>query len=201
MIFKGADGNSYNVASNEKANTGVALGAIGTGLGVLNGIGNMFGLSRNNGWNNCGWNCNGGYGGMYNYHPGYANGACEPGARYVTKGETDLMQQLQDKDIIIARKDSEIALKESESYTDKKLVEVTTYLDGKVNRLADKVDNNLHEQMLINAKQGEWNAAATGSMQSMATQIASLQSITEMFVPGRKVCNQSCCGCGCGANA
>lgn len=46
-------------ASNGKANTGVALGAVGTGLGALatmgNGglLGNLFG-GCNNGWNNCG---------------------------------------------------------------------------------------------------------------------------------------------------
>ena len=38
-------------ASNAKANTGVTLGAIGTGLSVLNGgLGNILG----GGWNNCG---------------------------------------------------------------------------------------------------------------------------------------------------
>lgn len=38
-------------ASNAKANTGVTLGAIGTGLSILNGgLGNILG----GGWNNCG---------------------------------------------------------------------------------------------------------------------------------------------------
>ena len=44
MEIKGADGAIHNVASNSKGDLGVALGAVGTGLSILNGAGGLFGM-------------------------------------------------------------------------------------------------------------------------------------------------------------
>lgn len=168
------DGNSYNVASNEKGNTGVALGAIGTGLGILNGGASMLGWGRNG---------------------GYANNNNDPNSRFITKGELDLVTEN-------TNLKSELAIQKSENYTDKKLVEVTTYVDSKINRLADKVEGYYHEQQGVNAQQMAYNAAANANIDVLKSQTAQLMGVTKLFIPSSNVCQQGCgCGCGCGANS
>lgn len=78
MTIKTDDGRMYDVASNAKANTGVVLGSIGTGLGVLGShLGNI--LSGNG--NNC--------------------------SNYVTKDELNYVQAIAAKDSEIALLKSE----------------------------------------------------------------------------------------------
>lgn len=72
----------YQYASNGKGNLGVALGAIGSGLSILNG-----------GLGNLGWGNN-----------GYHNTDC---GRYVTKDELDYVQTIARKDSEIALLKSE----------------------------------------------------------------------------------------------
>lgn len=97
-------------ASNGKGNAGVALGIIGTALGVLNG-GNIL-SGWGNSCNRAGWN---GYGGC---------GECSENS-LVTRYE---LQQEQ----TIASKDSEIALLKANTYGDQKLLEVYKYFDGEL---------------------------------------------------------------------
>lgn len=81
MMIKSEDGHMYDVASNAKANTGVALGAVGTGLGILG--------------------CHfGGFG-------GFGNGRGADGSHYVTKDELDYVQTIARKDAEIALLKSE----------------------------------------------------------------------------------------------
>lgn len=94
-------------SSNGKGNLGVTLGAIGTGLSVLNG-----GLN-NIGWGNNGWNNNG-------YH-NYNNGG-----RFVTKDELDYVQT-------ISAQNSEIALLKSEQNTEVKIADVYERLITRIN--------------------------------------------------------------------
>ena len=118
-------------ASNGKGNAGVALGAVGTGLGVLSTLGN--GLLGN--WNNGGCNRNGcgGYG--WN---GYGDcGENTPVTRY----EMGLQQQL-------AEKDAAIALRDANTYGDQKLLEVYKYFDGKLK----EVNEALCAQAVFNQK-------------------------------------------------
>lgn len=95
----------YQYASNGKGNLGVTLGAIGTGLSVLNG---GLGLIGNGGWNNA------------NYH-NYSEGG-----RFITKDELDYVQT-------IAAKDSEIALLKSEQNTEIKIADVYERIMTRVN--------------------------------------------------------------------
>lgn len=91
-------------SSNGKGNLGVTLGAIGTGLSVLNG---GFGLLGNGSWNG-------------NYH-NYSEGG-----RFITKDELDYVQT-------ISAKDSEIALLKSEQNTEVKIADVYERIMTRVN--------------------------------------------------------------------
>lgn len=94
----------YQYASNGKGNLGVTLGAIGTGLSILNGGLGMIG--------GAGWNA------------GYHNGS--EGGRFVTKDELDYVQT-------ISAKDSEIALLKSEQNTEIKIADVYERLITRIN--------------------------------------------------------------------
>ena len=91
-------------ASNAKANTGVSLGAVGTGLGALNALGGAGALGGILG----GWGCNN-----------------AGGNTYVNRYEMGLENEN-------AKLRSEIALRDADIYNDQKLLEVYKYFDGKI---------------------------------------------------------------------
>lgn len=111
----------------EYASKGAAGAALGTGigglaLGVLNGgLGNLLG-GCGNGWNN-GWN-----GGCHENQP-------------INRYEMGLQQQL-------AAKDSQIALRDANTYGDQKLLELYKYFDGEIKG----VRNELCRQAVVNQK-------------------------------------------------
>ena len=90
-------------ASNAKGNTGVALGAVGTGLGALSALGGT-----------------GVLGGLFNGGCG-----CSNGSPYVNRYELGLENEN-------AKLRSEIALRDANIYNDQKLLEVYKYFDGKI---------------------------------------------------------------------
>lgn len=157
--------------SNGKTNTALGLGIAGLATSLLGGgmsllNGTGLGLGRN----------------------GYYNGN-DPLSRVITKAEADLMQEN-------TSLKSELAIKTSEGYTDKKLVEVTTYLDTKLRRLEDKVDSNKDAQQAVNAQQMAYNAAANAQIDVLKSQVAALTGVTKVYIPSSNVC-QNGCGCGC----
>lgn len=77
----------------------------------------------------------------------------------------------------IAELETEIKLRDANTYTDGKLLEVYKYVDG---RLRD-VEGQLCEQRVYNAT----NTAAIGCIQG---QVAQLQSLTKLVVPNGSVC-------------
>lgn len=164
----------YDVPSQGKTNTALGLGIAGLATSLLGG--SMAMMGGNNGY---------GYG-----RNGYFNGN-DPLSRVITKAEADLMQEN-------GTLKSQLAIKESEGYTDKKLVEVTTYVNNQMRRLEDKVDANKDMQQAVNAQQGAYNAAATASIEVMKSQIAALTGVTKVYIPSTNVC-QTGCGCGCSA--
>lgn len=169
MLIKTSEGN-YNVASNAKTNTALGLGIAGLATSLLGGGANMW---ANNSYNR----------GMSNSN--------DPESTFITRHELDLVQQ-------IINKDAELAIAKSENYTDKKLVEVTAYVDGKINRLADKVDANFRQQQDVNAQQMAYNAAANANIDVLKSQVAALTAVTKVYIPSSNVCQSSCaCGCGC----
>lgn len=177
MQIKGADGHEYNVVGEGQGLYNTIVGTAGTLLGLMNG----------------GYSILGGQAKMM--PNGYVQQA-DPTSRYITKGELDLVQQLIAKDQTIASQGSTIALKESESYTDKKLVEVYANLENQNLRQDAKIEAVKDALNAFKMEQMQWNASATGTMSEMANQIASVKAITKVFVPSSNVC-QSGCGCGC----
>lgn len=172
MMIKTAEG-AYDVPSQGKTNTALGLGIAGLATSLLGGGmammgGNGAGLMRN----------------------GYYNGN-DPLSRVITKAEADLMQEN-------GTLKSQLAIKESEGYTDKKLVEVTTYINNQMRRLEDKVDANKDMQQGINAQQMAYNAAANASIDVLKSQVAALSGVTKVYIPSTNVC-QTGCGCGCNA--
>ena len=138
-------------ASKGVAGAGLGLGIAGTAMGVLNGgLGNILGGLT-------GWGCNG------------AAAACSenmPVSRYELGQESK-----------IAELQSQIALRDANTYNDQKLLEVYKYFDGKI----EGINQRLCEQAV-------WNATQTGTISCMAGQIAQLQSLTKLVIPNGSVC-------------
>lgn len=145
-------------ASNAKGNLGVTLGAIGAGLGALNGGLGLLG------------------GGMMN-----TNTMMCSENQHVNRYELDMAQNL-------AAKDGKIALLESERYTDQKMVEVYTNLEGQLNNLAAEVRANKDEQQAVNMEQAVYNGTSTATISCIQNQIAQLQGLTKLVVPNSSVC-------------
>lgn len=107
---------SYDVASEGKANAGLTLGIIGTGLAALggglgNGLGGLFGGSNNQ--------------------------------NYVNQKEFDLQKQ-------ISAKDMQIAILTAQGDVDKKLVDVYTSINDKVNAVRAEMNSRWEVQAGIN---------------------------------------------------
>ena len=161
----------YDVASKGLGNTALGLGIAGLATSLLGGGATLLGMGRN----------------------GMTANPNDPDARFVTKSETNLIQEN-------STLKTELAIQKSENYTDKKLVEVTQYLDTKLRRVEDKVDANKDAQQAVNAQQMAYNAAANANIDVLKSQVAALNGVTKLFVPSSNVC-QTGCGCGCGCNA
>lgn len=128
--------------SSGTAKAGLATGIVGTSLGTLgvlgalgNGAGNLLGRNNcaqpvvvmENGW---GWN-----------NGGFRDGCACSEDRHVNRYELELQQK-------IAEKDSQIALRDANTYGDQKALEMYKYFDA---QLKD-VRNELCRQAVINQK-------------------------------------------------
>lgn len=147
----------------EFASKGVAGAALGTGigglaLGVLNGAGGLLNLM---GGNNCAGNC--------------------AGNAMVNRYELSLMQEL-------AAERSENALLKADKYTDQKIVEAYTDLQGQINAVAAEVRANKDAQGQINMQQAVYNGTNTATLQCMQQQVAQLLGLTKLVVPNASVC-------------
>ena len=161
----------YDVASKGLGNTALGLGNAGLATSLLGGGVSLLDMGRN----------------------GMTANPNDPDARFVTKSETNLIQEN-------STLKTELAIQKSENYADKKIVEVTQYLDSKIRRVEDKVDANKDAQQAVNAQQMAYNAAANANIDVLKSQVAALNGVTKLFVPSSNVC-QTGCGCGCGCNA
>lgn len=117
-------------ASHAVGTAGLTTGIIGTSLGALNalgGLGNMAGLFGGNRACN---NDLGPYGG---------NGCCSEN-QLVNRYELQLQQR-------IAEKDSQIALRDANTYGDQKMLEMYKYLDGQLKEIRSTLcDQAVHNQ-------------------------------------------------------
>lgn len=164
MTIKTHDGETQNVASQALGNTGVTLGAVALGLGLLNG-------------NGLGNNILGG------------NGNCR--SCYVTKDELDMSMKIAEKDSRIALLESEkttdaklVEVYREAAARDREIRELIA-----VNK-AEQASINA-SQMAWNAQAG---ATMATQAQQIAQQAAQLAQITAQVVPSNKVCDVcNCC--------
>ena len=77
----------------------------------------------------------------------------------------------------IADLQSQIALRDANTYNDQKLLEVYKYFDGKL----EGVNARLCDQAV-------WNATQTATIGCIAQQVAALNGLTKLVVPNTSVC-------------
>ena len=138
----------------EFASKGVAGAALGTGIaGTALGIlnGGLGNVLGGNMWNN----------------------GCSDNC-YVNRYELDLENK-------IVSKDSEIALLKSNIYTDQKLVDLYSNLQGQLNTIKDN-------QNAVNMQQAVYNGTNTATISCIQNEIAQLQGLTKLVVPNTSVC-------------
>ena len=88
----------------------------------------------------------------------------------------------------IAAKDGKIALLESNIYTDQKIVDTYTTLNGQINALAAEVRANKDAQTAVNMNQAVYNGTNTAAIGCIQNQINQLMGLTKLVVPNTSVC-------------
>jgi hypothetical protein len=154
-----------------------ALGIIGTALGSLAVAGgNILGGLTGNGWTN-------GVVGPYN------NMGCCSENHLVNRYELGQEQK-------IAELQSQIALRDANTYSDQKLLEVYKYFDGEIKNIRATICAGDKAQAVVNAN---LNASIVTLNGQVAQTAATLAGITKTAVPRSSICDFGCgCGCGCG---
>ena len=134
-------------ASNGKGNLGVTLGAIGTGLSLLNG----------------------GLGGIFGGRTMTTNGE---------DGDSHLVSRYEASQAArIAELETEVKLRDANTYTDQKMLEMYKYMDGRVRGVEDQ----LCQQRVINAQ-------TTANISCMQNEIAALSAMTKTVIPIGNIC-------------
>lgn len=168
------NGESYNVT--------------GSGQGTFNSVGAGAGIASFLGLNAA--NLLGGLGAANPYVRAGSVEVITSDDKPISRYEAAMMDKM-------AAKDAEISLLKADKYTDEKIVEVTKYVDGKIEGLAREVRANKEEQAAVNLNQAVINGKTTSTLQCMQNEIDSLDRMTRRYVPSYNVCQQDCCGCGC----
>ena len=134
-------------ASNGKGNLGVTLGAIGTGLSLLNG----------------------GLGGILGGRQRAVN---------EEDGDNHLVSRYEASQAArIAELETEVKLRDANTYTDQKMLEMYKYMDGRVRG----VEEQLCQQRVINAQ-------TTANISCMQNEIAALSAMTKTVIPIGNIC-------------
>lgn len=150
----------FMAASRGVGAAGLTTGIIGTALGVLNG-----GIPNLLGGMGAGWNT--GCGGWNRGMPVVAD--CSDN-QLVNRYEASMAAK-------ISSLENEVKLRDANTYTDQKLLELYRYFDDKL----EHVDHKLCDQAV-------WNTAQTGTINCMAGQIAQLYGLTRLVVPNTSIC-------------
>lgn len=111
---------NHKYASRGQGNAGVALGSVGTGLGALNLLGGL-GSFLTNGWAG---------GAAPRAGAPVANGTCNED-HPVNRYDLEMVQKLQNKDMEIAALNTDIKLRDANTYSDQKSLELYKYIDGR----------------------------------------------------------------------
>ena len=137
-------------SSNGKGNLGVTLGAIGTGLGVLSGGLNGIGGILGNGRTATACGCN----------------------------EDHLVNRYEaGKDARIAELETEVKLRDANTYTDAKILDLYRYVDNKFGCVEGQI-----------AQQAVYNATNNATIGCIQAQVAQLQGLTKVVIPGSSIC-------------
>ena len=157
-------------ASKGVAGSGLGLGIAGTALGILNGNGVLGGL----------------LGGNYN--------ACNCSENQIVN-RYELQQESK-----IAELQSQIALRDANTYNDQKLLELYKFVDGEFKDIRATMCD-------ANAKQGIINAKFESAVDVLGSQVSSISttisSLTKTVIPNANVCpgwgrvTVEPTGCGC----
>ena len=156
------------------AKGGLATGIVGTSLGALalagngaNLFGNLFGRNSNCGGTevvavpvpvNAGWGCGGdGWNGRNGSY--YNDGGCSEN-HLVNRYELGLQQQ-------IAEKDSQIALRDANTYNDQKMLEMYKYIDGQLKDIRETAA----QQAVINQKTADSFQIVSERMDCLAREL------------------------------
>lgn len=134
-------------ASNGKANVALTTGIIGTSLGAI-----ASGILGGNG------------GGLF------GGGCVAPENMPVNRYELDLIRE---NDSL----KTQVALRDSNTYTDQKILELYRYVDGKL----DGVNAQLCAQAVVNAQ-------VTANLSCLQGQVAALNALTKTVIPIGNVC-------------
>ena len=79
----------------------------------------------------------------------------------------------------IAELETEVKLRDANTYTDQKLLELYRYVDGKFGCVEAQI-----------AQQAVYNATNTATLSCLQNQVAALQSLTKVVIPIGNVCPQ-----------
>lgn len=77
----------------------------------------------------------------------------------------------------IAELETEVKLRDANTYTDQKMLEIYKYFDGKIGCVEGQL-----------AQQAVYNATNTATLNCMSGQIAQLMSLTKLVIPNGSVC-------------
>lgn len=134
------------------AGAGLGLGIAGTALGVLNGgLGNILG-------------------GIGVPAQAAAMHACCNEDHMVNRYEAS--QQAR-----IAELETEVKLRDANTYTDGKMLELYRYVDGKFGCVEGQI-----------AQQAVYNATNTATLACLQNQVATLQGLTKVIIPAANIC-------------
>lgn len=137
-------------ASKGVAGSGLGLGIAGTALGVLNGgLGNVLG-------------------GVLN--PGMRTAGCCSEDHMVNRYEAAQSAR-------IAELETEVKLRDANTYTDSKILDLYRYVDGKFGCVEGQI-----------AQQAVYNATNTATLTCLQQQVAALQGLTKVVIPTASIC-------------
>ena len=136
-----------NYANKGVAGAGLGLGIAGTALGLLN---------------------NGGFGNLFT--GGATPRVCGPEDHAVNRYEAAQAAR-------IAELETEVKLRDANTYTDQKLLEMYKYFDGKIGCI----------ESAINA-QAVYNATNTATINCINSQVAQLMALTKVVIPTSSIC-------------
>ena len=88
----------------------------------------------------------------------------------------------------IAALEADVKLRDANTYTMQEMGKFRDYVDAKFDKIADRTDARFAGVDARLCAQTEWNAAQTGAIACMKSQIAQLFGLTKLVVPNTSVC-------------